>query len=184
MSDGHYEHPARIGFSIGVTRQTDTAMRHAGPASAYGGQADPYFVTRFEQNPGASRAMHPADFRQYQLHHQHSGLLPPVCEAMDPFHVRSWGGSAASWGWAPLATKEMVLPPVASADHWPVGFSPEARVMHPPQLTYTALPSEVTPNIAISPTGPKVTRSVMKLQLYDGAGSLDTFLTKFQRMAM
>jgi len=35
----------------------------------------------------------------------------------------------------------------------------------------------------ISPVGPNAMRPLIKLQLYDGTGSLDTFLMKFQRMA-
>jgi len=41
MSDRHYKHPAQVGLGIGVARQTGTAI---GPASAYGGPTEPYFI--------------------------------------------------------------------------------------------------------------------------------------------
>jgi len=44
--------------------------------------------------------------------------------------------------------------------------------------------SEVTPYTTVNPTGPMVMHSIIKLQPYDGTGSLDTFLTRFQRMAV
>ena len=67
---------------------------------------------------------------------------------------------------------------------------PEAWITWPPvvfvggpQLNYVALPLEVMSRATVSPVGVKVLHSLIKLQQYDGTGSLDTILVKFQRMA-
>ena len=95
------------------------------------------------------------------------------CGAGPHWQPRRWNRrSSHLWSvgqWASLV-KPGTRPPVA-----PVM---ESRLM------CTALPSEVMPNTAVNLTGPEVTCSLIKLQLYDGTGYLDTFLTKFQRMAV
>jgi len=51
------------------------------------------------------------------------------------------------------------------------------------QLKHVASPSELMPRATVSLVGLKAMCPLIKLPQYDGTGSLDTFLMKFQHMA-
>ena len=81
--------------------------------------------------------------------------------------------------------------PDASVEYWKTDFViPEAQEMRPPaecvgavQLNHAASLKELMPRGRVSLVGVKAMHPLIKLQSFDGTGSLDTFLMKFQCMA-
>jgi len=80
-------------------------------------------------------------------------------------------------------------PPDVSVECWKVGFIPETQGMWRPvvhfeglQPNHGASPPELMSRATVSPVSPKAVSPLIKLPQFDGTGSLDTFLTKFQRM--
>jgi len=67
------------------------------------------------------------------------------------------------------------------AEAW--GMCPPVMPVAVPRLKYTTSPLEVMSNATINPVGPKSMHPLIKLQQYNGTGSFDTFLTKFQCIA-
>jgi len=161
---GCYECTVHDGISAtldtaGLARQTCPVIDHTGPALAYQGTV-PH--RQIQQYPGTFKVMYPSYPEQYQLPRQPTGLSPPVYMAMDPVHVSSWSRSTASWVWAPSKRMAMGLPSVASAERWPVGFTPEAQGtcqgMRPPvvpvggsRLTYAASLLAVMSVVTVNP---------------------------------
>jgi len=111
--------------------------------------------------------------------------------------VPSWSRSIESWGWAPSTATATGLLPDASVECWSAGFIPEARFIPKargtwlpvvfvggPQLNHATSPLELMSRATISPVGPKAMRPpLIKLQSFDGTGSLEIFLTTLQHMA-
>jgi len=107
---------------------------------------------------------------------------------VDSVHAPSWSHLTGLWGLAPPTAT--APPPDISTERWRVDFIPEAQGMRPPvvrverpQLNHVTMPLELMPRATVSPVGWKVMGPLIKLPQFDGTGSLDTFLTKFQHLA-
>jgi len=112
----------------------------------------------------------------------------PVDVGAEPVCVPSWNYLTGSWVQAPQTTTAFRLPPSAPAECWGPGFTFEVRRMRPLvesvkvlQLNPVAppLPKHVSwPTAAL--VGVNAMHPLIKLQHFDGNGSLEIFLMKYQ----
>jgi len=148
-------------------------------------------VGQSDSDSGIAKVIPPAYFgqpRQLQpaMNHQVAGNLtgypPPLDTGTWAASAPSWNHSTGSWVRAPQAASVGALPNI-SAERWEVGFKSEACRMQPPiepvgapQLNHVATPPEYGPHVISTPWGARTTCQLLKLQPFDGCGSLDTFL--------
>jgi len=117
------------------------------------------------------------------------GYPPAVDMGAGTASVPSWNHSTGSWVQAPQGPSPRVQPQI-SVESWEAGFMHEACGMWltvgpvgATQLSQLAMPPEYRLQTTSSLAGGRMTSQMPKLQHFDGSGSLDTFLPKFQSMA-
>jgi len=137
-----------------------------------------------------AEARQPAYLWQHRLSGQAASYPQFTDVGVDPVHASSWTRPIGPWVLALLDTATTEPLPDASIERWRPGFIPEARGTRPPvksvgesQLNYVALPPELMSRAPAGSMGIKASRPLIKLQPYNGSGSLDTFLMKFSCMA-